>query len=203
MELFVAQTGGEEPNELSVNQGSALPLSLCAQVTNLPQGSSLKLKTLSCLLSFEAVENTSLLEEDLYAGWKLGWHEGQASYSSVLNSFSLLGKLVLRAKLEGSPDSVKLEQDLVSMQKDINGEVSFQDGEGQGLSTGGAFGRSFVSVAMDGKGYGFASCVLDVTFLQCGIYQLSLHSVGTDTGNRPWVLLTSSVRHTFRITPAS
>lgn len=196
MELCVARIGGEEHSELSVKQGSFLALSICAQLKSQPVGSSSRISSLFCVLSFQGVESTSLVEEDLYADWRLGWHDGQTSNQS-LTHFSLIEKLVQRAKCEDLEDAVELERDLVSLptvKEDTHSSKSIKGRTG-------AFGRSFAVFTMDRKGKGFSSCNLDVSAFPSGQYQLSFDCVGMDTKSRPWVLLPSRIRETLKITP--
>lgn len=201
VELFVAQTGGEEVTELSVKQGSSLLLSICAQLTNVPVGISSRISSLFCVLSFHGVESASLVEEDLYADWKLGWHEGQASNQSLID-FSLVEKLVQRATCDDVQDAIKLEQELLFLPT-LKEDTFSRKGVKGSAKKAGAFGRSFTRFIMDQKGKGFSSCNLDVASFPVGQYQLSFESVGVDTNNRPWVLIPSRIRETLKITASS
>ena len=199
VDLFVGQSGGEEHNELSVTQGSALLLSLHAQITNSNLETLATFKTLFCVLSCHCIENTALVEEDLYMGWKVGWHEGQASDQNFCTlNFPLLEKLVQRARCKNAQEAVELEHDLVTSRPPRQEQYREIEGFCKG---GGVSGRSFVSIDVDMKGQGFESCLMDVTTLPCGQYQLSFHCVGLDTRNRPWVLLTSKIRSCLKIIP--
>jgi hypothetical protein len=202
VELFVAQTGGEELSELSAKQGSSLILSICAQLTNEPVGNSSMISSLFCVLTFQGVESTSLVEEDLYADWKLGWHEGQASNQSLVD-FSLVEKLVQRAKCEDAEDAAELEQDLVSLPTAKEDMYLSKSVKGSSKRAG-ASGRSFAVFSMDKKGKGFSSCHLDVSAFPSGQYQLSFDCVGMDTKNKPWILLPSRIlpSETLKITPS-
>jgi len=197
VEFFVAQIGGEEHSELSVKQGSSLVLSICAQLNSQPVGSSSRISSLFCVLTFQGIESTSLVEEDLYADWKLGWHDGQTVNQS-LTDFSLIEKLVQRAQCEDVEDAVELEQDLVSLPTAKEGTHS-KSVKGRN----GASGRSFAVFSMDRKGKGFSSCNLDVSASPSGQYQLSFDCVAMDTKSRPWVLLPSRIRETLKITASS
>lgn len=200
MEFFVAQTGGEELSELSVKQGSSLILSICAQLTNEPLGNSSRISSVFCVLTFQGVESTSRVEEDLYADWKLGWHEGQASNQSLVE-FSLVEKLVQRAMCEDVEDAIELEQDLVSLP--TAKEDMYSKSVKGSSKRAGAYGRSFATFIMDKKGKGFSSCNLDGSAFPSGQYQLSFDCVGMDTKNKPWVLLPSRIlpSETLKITP--
>lgn len=195
VELFVAQIGGEENSELSVKQGSSLVLSICAQLNSQQVGSSSRISSLFCVLTFQGVESTFLVEEDLYADWKLGWHDGQTANQS-LTDFSLISMLVQRAKCENVEDAVELEQDLVSLPTAKEDTHSFKSVKRRT----GTSGRSFAVFTVDRKGKGFSSCNLDVSAFPSGQYQLSFDCVGMDTKNRPWVLLPSRIRETLKIT---
>ncbi|KAG0565001.1 hypothetical protein KC19_8G155500 [Ceratodon purpureus] len=202
VELFVAQTGREELSELCVKQGSSLVLSICAQLTNEPVRNSSKISSLFCVLTFQGVESTSLVEEDLYADWKLGWHEGQASNQSLVD-FSLVEKLVQRAKCVDAKDAVELEEGLVSLSTAKDDTCSSMSGKGSAKRAG-ASGRSFAIFTMDKKGKGFSSCNLDVSAFPSGQYQLSFDCVGMDAKNKPWVLLPSRIlpSETLKISPS-
>lgn len=132
-------------------------------------------------------------------GWKVGWHEGQASnQNSCTLNFPLLEKLVQRARCKNAQEAVELEHDLVNSRPPRQEQYREIEGFCKG---GGVSGRSFVSIDVDMKGQGFESCLLDVTTLPCGQYQLSFHCVGLDTRNRPWVLLASNIRSCLKIIP--
>lgn len=191
MELFVAQIGGEEHTELSIKQGSSLVLSICAQLSSVPAESASRISSLFCVLLYQGVESTSIVEEDLYAEWKLGWHDGQ-----IPSDFSVIEKLVQRAKCEDVEEAVELEHDLVSLPIVKEDTHSFK-------SVKGSAGRSIAVFTMDRNGKGFSSCNLDVSAFPCGQYQLSFDCVGMDTKNRPWVPLPSRIRETLKITANS
>ena len=178
-------------------------MSICAQLTNEPVGNSSKITSLFCVITFQGVESTSLIEEDLYADWKLGWHEGQASNQSLVD-FSLVEKLVQRAKCENVEDAVELEQDLVSLST-IKEHTYLSKSVKGSSKRASASGRSVATFTMDKKGKGFSSCVLDVSAFPSGQYQLSFDCVGMDTTNKPWVLLPSRIlpSETLKITSST
>jgi hypothetical protein len=188
----------EESTDITVTQGSTILLNLCVQLTHLPSRTLCKINTLFCIISIKHEETSSLLEEDLYAGWRIGFNESDVLSRNQSEDYSVVENLVRRSMIDsGSPESLILEQEMISTHdtsKSTKSEIwtSLKPVES-------VLGRSFFSGSVDAKGLCYSSCLLDVTSFGCGSYQISLHCVGVDAQRRPWVLLSSHVRHTFKI----
>eukprot|EP00246_Nothoceros_aenigmaticus_P005396 TRINITY_DN17433_c0_g1_i1.p1 TRINITY_DN17433_c0_g1~~TRINITY_DN17433_c0_g1_i1.p1 ORF type:complete len:177 (-),score=14.64 TRINITY_DN17433_c0_g1_i1:612-1079(-) len=154
---------------MSINAGSAFSLGLAFQLVHLPPKASVK--SIHCALTVHPAKITVPTEEDSYAGWRIGWHEGKLA--DQLFDVSLIEELVLRERscTKGCPDNMETE----------------------------LLARSVLSLTVDDSGRGFASCVLDVHKLPTGVYHISMHCVCSDRRGAQWSLLSPRGCPTFKI----
>lgn len=162
---MVAQLGG---TDMSIVAGSALSLGLAFQLIHLPPETAVK--SLSCALTVQPAKAIVAAEEDAYAGWRIGWHEGK--HSEQLVDIQLIEELVLRER------GMKREG---------------------GDAEAGALARTVVSLPISASGAGSASCIIDVSNVPSGVYQISTSCVCSDRNRRQWSLLSPRSCLTLRI----
>ncbi|KAH6555558.1 hypothetical protein KP509_1Z244300 [Ceratopteris richardii] len=174
LELMVDASVGKKRD---VPQGHVAPLTMCFQLSNVEVDSKFTMRRLACAV--------------LLKPWKMGNEELYENWSSI----------EMFATIIQNDDDLFLLDQLVkkvsftkgTMPSDLHGRT----GDGKAFKPV----PPIILCDISQKGQGFASCVYDTSWLQCGLYSISIIAVGKDKNHLCWIIPSKGKPFVIQIVP--